>query len=461
MISADLTTSGASPAEIDIAARLLLPGDPGYVGSAPWNQAVRSEPAAVVEAHSAADVVAAVRYAAANGLRVAVRSSGHGAVPIDGSTLLIHTGAMTDFSIDPDRRVARMSAGTRWQPVIDAAARFGLAPICGSAPGIGVVGYLTGGGLGPLARTYGVSSDFVRSMEVVVGDGRILRATPTENEDLYWGLRGGKATLGIVTSIEMDLVWLDLFYGGALWFDMNDAPAVLTAWREMCAVLPEKGTTSAAVLRLPPLDFLPTTIAGRQSVAIRFGWVGDADCGERYLGRIRDVATPILDDVRQRPYTQIAAVHSDPVAPSATTQHSALLGQIDDQTINALLKVTAPERNRQNIVELRQLGGAVARERENSSAFCHREAGYSLFIAGSALPDQAVVDAHASEVLTALAPWTMPGLLPNFAASDDPAEISNCYDTETRHWLEELGDHYDPAHVLHTGQVVRRPVADR
>ena len=257
---------------------------------------------------------------------------------------------------------------------MDAAARHGLAAVCGSAPAIGVVGYLTGGGLGPLARTFGVSADFVRCMQVVVGDGRILRATPTENEDLFWGLRGGKATLGIVTSVELDLVELASFYGGALWFDAADARAVLHAWREMCGELPEQGTSSAAVMRLPHLQALPAPIAGRQTVAIRFGWVGDPAAGDRLLQHIRRVATPVLDDVRARPYAQIGAVHSDPVAPSPTVGSSALLGPITDDTVDALIDATRRETNEQSIVELRHLGGAVGRPGRNPSAFCHRDA---------------------------------------------------------------------------------------
>jgi FAD/FMN-containing dehydrogenase len=436
--------------------QLIRAGQPGYQAATPWNLAVPSQPAAVAEARTAEDVSAAVRYAGQHGLRVAVRSTGHGAVPVDASTLLVHTAAMDDFTIDPTRRVARFGAGVRWQLLLDAAARFGLAPICGSAPGIGAVGYLTGGGIGPLARTYGVSSDFVREMKVVVGDGRVLRATPTEHPDLFWGLRGGKATLGLVTEVEMDLVALSDFYGGALWFDAVDAAPVLRAWRRMCADLPDQCTTSIAVMRLPQLDVLPAQIAGRQTVSVRFGWVGDQQRGESFLGRIRESASAVLDDIRRRPYRQIGAIHSDPVAPAAVTQRSALLGEISDVAVERLLDSTRPGENRQSIVELRRLGGAIARMPRHASAYCHREAAYSLFLSGPAGPDVADLDAQAGRVVDALSPWTQPGLLPNFAASDDPAEIARCYDRDSLYWLNELGDHYDPDHVLHIGQVARR-----
>jgi FAD/FMN-containing dehydrogenase len=440
---------------------LITPGQAGYGNSVPWNRAVASEPAAVIEARNSADVADAVRHAADHDLRVAVRSSGHGAVPVDGSTLLVHTAAMADYSVDPVRRVVRLGAGVRWQPVLEAAARYGLAPICGSSPGIGAVGYLTGGGIGPLARTFGVSSDFVRAIEVVVGDGRVLRATPTQHEELFWGLRGGKATLGIVTSLEMELVRLDSFYGGALWFDVADTRPVLSAWRQLCADLPNLGTTSAAIMRLPKLDVLPAPIAGRQTVAIRYGWVGDPDDGAKFLREIRRAATPVLDDVRARPYTQIGAVHSDPVAPAPVVQRSALLGEICEEALDGFVEATRVESNRQNIVELRRLGGAIADTPPNPSAVCHRDAAYSLFIAGTAGADVDEVAAHAAQVLSTLAPWTEPGLLPNFAASDDPAEIRRYYDKDTLHWLQELGEQYDPAHVLHTGQVARRPLPPR
>jgi FAD/FMN-containing dehydrogenase len=421
---------------------------------AAWNRAVPSHPAAVVQARTAEDVAAVVRQAADRGLTVAVRSTGHGAVPLDPSTVLVHTGAMDAVSIDPDRRVAQVQAGARWRPVIEAAARFGLAPICGSAPDIGAVGYLTGGGIGPLARSFGVSSDHVRALTVVVGSGRVLRATPTENEDLFWGIRGGKATLGIVTDVELDLLPVSTFHGGSVFFSADDAGAVLGEWRELCARLPESGTTSVAVLRLPALDRLPPQIAGRQCVAVRFGWTGDPSDGDDLLRGVRRVADPLLDDVRVRPFTEIGAVHRDPVAPAAVTTRSALLTDLTDAAADRLVTSTASTANRQHIVEVRHLGGAVARESGHRSAVCHRDSTHLLFLSG---PADRLTAEQAARVCEGLAPWTSPGLAANFTATDDPVRIDRCYDAETLFWLKELGDHWDPGHVLHTGQVVRHP----
>lgn len=434
---------------------LFGPYDAAYAESRPWNRAVVSAPRAVVRAHTAAEVAAAVTFAGACGLRVAVRSTGHGAVPIDRSTLLVHTGAMTECTIQPERRWARIGAGVRWQQVLDAAASHGLAPVCGSAPGIGAVGFLTGGGLGPVARTLGVSADHVRALEVVTGTGRMLRATPTEHPELFWGLRGGKATLGIVTAVEIDLLPIREFYAGALWFDSGDARAVLRAWRRLCAELPEAGTTSAAMLKLPPLEQLPPAIAGRQTLAIRFAWLGDEDDGRVFVDRLRAVATPVLDDVRVRPYTEIGAVHCDPVDPAPIVQRSALLSAFPDEAVDALLRTVERQDNALSVVEVRLLGGAVGRAHRQASAFCHRDAAFSLFVAGVAVPDGRVVGSQADRVIAAFGPWATAGLLANFAADDDPAVVRRYYDKETFDRLAALADRYDPHGVLDVGQVAR------
>ena len=134
--------------------------------------------------------------------------------------------------------------------------------LAGSSPDVGVVGYLTGGGLGPVARSHGLASDTVRAFEVVTGDGVARRVTATHHPELFWGLRGGKGTLGIVTAVEIDLVEQAELYAGALWFAAADAAAVVRTWSRWCDVLPEEGTTSIAVLRLPDLPVFPEPVRG-------------------------------------------------------------------------------------------------------------------------------------------------------------------------------------------------------
>ena len=201
------------------------PDDEQYAAlSTPWLLTVPMRPAAVVAVRTAEDVVATVRFAREHGYTVGVQATGHGADSSYAGHLLVVTKGLDEVTVHPEGW-ARVGAGVKWLPVIRAAAPYGLAPLNGSTSDVGVVGYTTGGGVGPMARTYGLAADKVRAFEVVTGDGEFRRVTPTEHPDLFFALRGGKGATAIVTAVEFDLVHLPTFYGGAVYFDGADAAA--------------------------------------------------------------------------------------------------------------------------------------------------------------------------------------------------------------------------------------------
>lgn len=442
-----------------VGTHVALPGEPGYERCQPWNLAATVTPAAVVLATSAADVAATVRFAAAHGFTVTVQATGHGAVGVGPDTILVQTSAMKHCDVDPHTRTARVGAGARWQDVLDAAAPHGLAPLAGSAPGVGVVGYLTGGGIGPLVRSVGLSSDHVRSFDVVTGEGRLFRATPRDNADLFWGLRGGKATLGIVVGVEIDLLPIPEFYGGTVFFDGADTATVLRAWREWTAGLPETVNTSIAIQQLPPLPGVPEPLAGRMTVALRYTAIGDLAEGERLLAPMREVATPVLDTVGVLPYAAIGMVHCDPVDPMPVYEDQALLRELPAEAVDAILALAGPASGSpQILVELRLLGGSLAREPQHRSAFCHRDALYSLSVIGLGAPECRQQTAeHAAALTGSVTAWSTGGQMPNFAPSCDPGRPVRVYNEDTLHWLAALADRYDPARVLATGQVICTP----
>jgi FAD/FMN-containing dehydrogenase len=192
MPPADLTT---------VAGPVLRPGDPAWADEiAGFNLAWTPTPAVVVGATGTVDVAAAVRYAAGVGKRVAVQATGHGLMADFDNAVLVTTRRMTDVEIDPVARTARVQAGVGWRAVIDAAAPHGLAPLNGSSSQVGVVGYTTGGGLGPMARRYGFAADHVTRFTIVTADGAVrdVRADSTDPDDvdLFWAVRGGKAASG-------------------------------------------------------------------------------------------------------------------------------------------------------------------------------------------------------------------------------------------------------------------------
>ncbi|CAN5454300.1 FAD-binding oxidoreductase [soil metagenome] len=449
-----------APLRARIAGTVALPQDPTYARIMPWNVAVPVQPAAAVFVANAQDVAEAVTFAAANGLTVAVQATGHGALPIGSDTLLVHTGELNGCHVDALNRTAYVGAGVTWQQVLDAATPYGLAAACGSAPGVGVVGFLTGGGIGPLVRSIGLSSDLVRGFELVTGTGEILWVTPQQHAELFWGLRGSKSTLGIVTAVEVELLPIAEFYGGAIYFDAPDASAVLHAWQSWCADLPESVTTSIALQQLPALPGVPPPLAGKFTVAVRYIALGDVAEAERLLAPMRAVATPLIDAVGVMPYAAIGAVHADPPNPMPVHERHALLRELTPQTVDAILAFAGPESGSvQAIVELRQLGGAMARPAPHRSAFCHREAAFTLATIGALVPEiAALVPVHASQLIAAVAPWSTGGELPNFAPGATQERLARCYDEDTLHWLAALAERYDPSGVFRVGQVARYPL---
>lgn len=434
-----------------------LPGTPAYgeLGT-PWNRSVPSRPCAVVAVASAADVRETVLWAAEAGVQVAVRTTGHGAVdPLDG-ILLIHTGRLTELTVSPDGS-CRAGAGTLWGAVNAAAAPLGLAPLGGSAPTVGVVGLLTGGGVGPLARTYGVCSDRVTAVEVVTGDGRIRRATAETETDLFWALRGGKGALGIVTAIEFDLLPLTTVLAGSLFFGSTDTARVLHEWARWCVDLPLEATTSVAVLRLPPMQGVPAPIAGKQTVAVRFVWTGDPAEGEQVLAPMRSVAPLVFGGVQVMPAAGVGVIYGDPVDPMPSHDRCAVLSELPREAIDTILDVAGPTSDcTQLVVELRQLGGRITATPTVPSAFCGRDAPFTLRTIGiTAGPRTGAIRADAAAIITAAQPWTTARRLPNFEPSTDPATLSATYDPDTLRRLRSIVADVDPRAVISTANLLR------
>ncbi|HEX6150308.1 FAD-binding oxidoreductase [Nocardioides sp.] len=446
-------TSQAPFAELDAltTGTVAVPADAAYDALvSPWNVAIPVRPAAVLAAQSAQDVVEAVRFAARHGLHVTPQATGHGPMAELTTELLVTTQGLDECVVHPEGW-ARVGAGVKWVRVVEAAAPHGLAPLSGSITDVGIVGYTTGGGLGPMARTYGMAIDRVRAIEVVTGDGELRRATPTQHPELFFGLRGGKGMLGIVTAIEFDLVEQPMFYGGSLWFDGEHAATVTERWLEWAEDLPEVATTSIALFQMPAMPGVPPELADRLALSVRYVWTGDAEEGERRFATIRESAPVLLDDVAHKPYTAIDSVHTDPLDPTPAFEAGAVLTDFPAEAAEALLDLTGHgSGSPQVLVEVRQMGGAIARAGEHESAFSSRGAAYSLLTVGIA--DVPGVEEHAAKILEAMAPWTGGPRLPNFTFT--PEEYADAYDEATIERLRRAIRTYDPLGVMAIGRVL-------
>ncbi|MGC4944456.1 FAD-binding oxidoreductase [Kribbella sp. DT2] len=435
---------------------VLAPGDDGFADEvAAQNTATVHTPEVAVGIASEQDAAAVVRIAAATGVPVRVLATGHGsAVPVaDG--ILVTTRRLGGVTIDSERRIATIGAGVRWAEVITAAASHGLAPVCGASDNVGCIGYTTGGGLGPLARTFGFSSDWARGFRLVTADGVVRTASAEENPDLFWALRGGKAGFGIVTSMDFELVELSTLYGGSVFFDADQIAPAFSTWVEWTKTLPEAATSSAVVLRLPPLEFIPEPLRGKTVLSIRFASVGSSAEGEKLFQPIRDAAPVLIDLLQEMPASRIADIHNDPRDPGPSWDRGQLLTELDQEFVEAFLGAAGPDQQIPFIAaEIRHLGGAAARDVPEGSSVGGRGASYTLILIGAPDPSlfATVLPGAAQAVLAPLEPWKSPEHNVNYAGGlTVPGSYEACWPTETFHRLADIRTTYDPTGIFPFG----------
>ena len=436
---------------------VLRPGDEGYAEEvAGFNLARQHTPDVVVAARSAEDVSAAVRWAGEHALPVGVQATGHGSVVPITHGVLVSTRGLDEVSIDPERRTARVGAGVKWRRLLDEAAEHGLSGLCGSTSDVGVVGYTLGGGLPVLGRKYGFSSDHVRSFDVVTGDGEVHHVETGDGSELDWALRGGKGNVGIVTSMELELLDVADLYGGALFWPGALAPTLLTVFAEWVETLPEEFSASIGLLRLPPVPEVPEPLRGQFTVHLRVAYLGDDAEGERLLAPMRAVAPPMIDMVGRMPYTELDRIHMDPEHPVPFEEGGTLLRELAPDTIGAILDHAGPEATSCPLllVEVRLLGGALARG--GTDAVSGRDAAYSLFAVGALMPPIAeAVPGAIRAVVGAMAPWSTGGTMVNFhGVPGDDADRARAWSGPTYQRLQRAKASYDPGNLLRFGHAV-------
>src|ERR1700722_19116970 len=293
---------------------VFAPGDHGYdEARRAGNLATDERPSVVVVGESPADVAHAVRYARSCGMRTAPQGPGHGSEPLEPlqGAMLLRTVRMRGVRIDPAARTARAEAGALWQDVTVPAAQHGLAALAGSSPNVGVTGYTLGGGMGWLARRYGLAASSVTAAGIVTPDGRLRRADAGHEPDLFWAVRGGGGSVGVVTALQMRLYPVRELYAGALFFPIQRTAEVLHAWRAWTGTVPDEVTSLGRILRLPPLPEVPEPLRGRAFALVEAAYLGDAGTGAALIQPLRRLG-PELDTFATIPAAALAQLHMDP-----------------------------------------------------------------------------------------------------------------------------------------------------
>ncbi|WP_033296313.1 FAD-binding oxidoreductase [Amycolatopsis jejuensis] len=353
----------------------FTPDQDGYREEiAGFQTGIRSTPQLVVVAETAADVAAAVRQAAERELPVSVQATGHGLrAPAEG--VLISTRRMTGVTVDPNRAVARVDAGATWGSVITAAAEHGLAPLSGSAPGVGVVGYTLGGGFGLLGRHFGLASDRVRAADVVLPDGTATR---------------GPLGTGIVTALEFGLVPVTALYGGGLYFDTAKIPDVLRTWRDWTTGLPDTVGTSVALLPYPDLPMVPEPLRGKHIAHVRVAYLGTG--GDRLVAPLRALG-PLQDTLVTMPFTDSGQIAAEPPHPHSYLGDNRVLPALPDDILTAVLDHAGPGAPVPTVLIIDLLGGAY---QHSSAPDFTPDSRYTVRALSVVEPDAATVQtAHA------------------------------------------------------------------
>ncbi|WGL52370.1 FAD-binding oxidoreductase [Nocardioides sp. BP30] len=402
--------------------RIHLAGDPGYdAARTAWNLAVDQRPAAVAQPRTVDEVSALVRAAAVTGLRVAPQSTGHNAGPLAERGLedvvVLRTGGLDRVTVDAARNVVRVEGGAVWEPVVEAAAAHGRAVLHGSSPDVGVAGFTLGGGIGWYARKLGLAANSLVAAEVVIGDGSVVRADAEENAPLFWALRGGGGSFGVVVALEFTMFPIASAYAGMLVWDLADAERVLREYAAWAPAAPDEISTSFRAMRLPPVPDIPEPLRGRRIAVLDGAVLGSDERAAELLAGFRALR-PEIDTFGRVPTTAVTRIHMDPEGGAPFASSSTVLAGLPDAGIDAFWAEVGPDASTSLLLaELRQLGGAVGRPAEGGGVLTHLEGQYAVLAGGMAITPEMGAQAHADavRVTDALAPHATGTQYLNFA----------------------------------------------
>lgn len=443
-----------------IAGSVVSPGDPDWnAARQAWALAVDQRPAAVALPESAEDIVAIVDFAREHGLRVAAQGTGHNAHPLEqrlGDSILLKTERMRRVDIDIPGRRARVEAGALWMDVVAPAGEHGLGAMAGSSPDVGVVGYTLGGGLSWLSRRYGLAANSVTAIEVVTADGAHVQADRDHHPDLFWALRGGGGSFGVVTALEIELRPIPQVYAGAMFWPQDRAHEVLQGWREWSQQeLPDEVISIGRVLNVPPFPDVPEPLRGRSFVVLEAVYLGDEAEGAELISPLRELG-PAIDTFSIVPVQALSHLHMDPEHPVPGKGDGMLLDDMAPETIDAFVDAATGESGSALLsAEIRQLGGAIARPAAEQGALGSIEAPYVMFAVGVAPTPElgAVVRAQVDGVKRALGPWRAAYGYMNFAERAVDSRMLYPHEYTYRR-LQAIKAKYDPDDLIQSNHPI-------
>jgi FAD/FMN-containing dehydrogenase len=442
-----------------LAGALIVPGDPDYDRArSVFNAMIDRRPAAIARCRTSADVAIAVNFARENELDLAVRSGGHSVAGLSvcESGLVIDLGGLKKIKVDPAAKSVRAGGGVLWGELDTATQAHGLHTPGGRVTTTGVGGFTTGGGYGWTSSKYGLTCDNLLSAQVVLADGSIVTANERENEDLFWGIRGGGGNFGIVTEFELRLHQLGpiVLAGLAMW-PLERAGDVLPAWRDYMDSAPDELSSAIVVVTAPPEEFVPVHLRGRTVLGMAVLYVGDPDEGASVVQPLKELK-PDLDQIGPMPYTAFQAA-LDPLAPRGMRSYwrGEYMNGLSDAAIETFLE-HAPNLTEAAVpfsqIVIFRIGQGVTAVPEDATAFSHRNATHLFH------PISVWSDPNEDQRLTAdnrafadaMRPHSTGASYLNFTPEAD--RVRTAYGAQKYERLVALKDKYDPDNLFRLNQ---------
>ena len=439
---------------------VIAPDDEGYdAARAIWNGAIDRRPACIARCTGVADVVGAVRFARERELLVAVRSGGHGvgghALCDDG--LVIDLSPMKGIRVDPAARIARAEAGVLWGELDRETQLHALATVGGIVTHTGIAGLTLGGGIGWLMRKHGATVDNLLSVDLVTAEGGLVTASADEHPDLFWGIRGGGGNFGVVTSLEYRLHPVGpIVLAGPIFHPLEDAREVLAFYREFIAAAPDELTTIFELSVAPPAPFLPEDVHGKPIVMVGACYAGAPEDGIEVVRPLKEFGNPLVDLLEPKLYTALQSMF-DPSVPHGWHRYwkSVELPALTDDVIDTLVEHASAQTSPKSYCIVFQLGGALARAREDETAFSQRDATYNVNINAVWTEDDPESERHvawARDFFSAMQPHAGGRVYVNFLGDEGAKRVRQAYSDRQYQRLVELKRAYDPTNFFRLNQ---------
>jgi FAD/FMN-containing dehydrogenase len=446
----------SAPAIARFSGTLIGPEDDGYdAARRVHNGMIDRRPALIAVCEWVPDVAAALAYARAEGLEVAVRAGGHAAPGFGTSEggVVIDLEPLKAIHIDPARRIAWVQPGVLWGELDAATQEHGLALTGGRVSSTGVAGFTLGSGSGWLERRMGLAADNLRAARVLTADGHIVTASATQNSDLFWGLRGGGGNFGIVLEFEFDLRPVGpIVLGGMMLWPRERAGEVLRAYRDVMREAPDALCGGAVLISAPPLPMVPLELQGQPAIGVLVVYAGEPERGAEHLAPLRALG-PTVDAVQPMPYAAVQTMLDPPegIEPLRAYYRFSFIDELTDATVDTIVAAADVAPSSASAILLQPIGGAYGRVGAMDTALGHRDAEWGMQVLAAWLePERDTANRSWVRAFTqALSPWARPAGFPNFIAEAGDAEgVRRAYGAERYARLVEIKDRWDPENVF-------------